>query len=85
MAAAKKKVASKKPSTEEMKALLASLKWATLNAYLRESTDEEVILAMYEIERSGEKRFRFVDRLYSRYSKLRRDRERREALASIAP
>lgn len=59
-------------------ALLGLLEnWIRLNAGLMKLPEADVVLLLAH-ERSNRNRFTFVSRLHSRFTKLRRERERRE-------
>ena len=49
--------------------------WGELNDQLRKTTDVKVILQLYEAERKGKRRKRWLTRVYCRYSYLRRKKE----------
>jgi len=52
--------------------------WAKLNKALRKTKREDEVRAMLEAEQKGGKRNRWIRRIYSRYSRLRRKREKKE-------
>lgn len=52
--------------------------WAELNSQLRKLKTEAQVQALFDKEKRGEGRPRWLKRIYSRYSKLRRRRERKE-------
>jgi len=59
--------------------LLSSLNsWATLHPILNTLNTEEDVKFLMRSELGNKNRIRILDRLYSRYNVLRRERERRE-------
>jgi hypothetical protein len=49
--------------------------WRELNEQLRKATKVKPILQLYKAERKGERRKRWLARIYHRYSSLRRKKE----------
>ena len=65
--------------SQEQEGMLSDLNsWATLQGLLGKLTKEEDIKFLMRAEQQGKDRIRILDRLYSRYNVLRRERERRE-------
>lgn len=59
--------------------LLSSLNsWATLHPILNTLSTEDDVQFLMRAELDNKNRIRILDRLYSRYNVLRRERERRE-------
>ena len=59
--------------------MLGSLNsWATLHPILNTLNSEEDVQFLMKAELNNKNRIRILDRLYSRYNVLRRERERRE-------
>jgi hypothetical protein len=54
--------------------------WRELNKLLRRTNKESVVLEMIASERAGFGRVRWIHRMYERYSRLRRKRERKEVV-----
>ena len=54
--------------------------WAELNTALRKMNKEADVMALLKAERKNSKRARWLRRIYARYSRLRRKRERREVV-----
>ena len=71
------------PTREAMASALSS--WATLQPILNTLDNEEDLKFMMRREQTGKNRIRIIDRLFARYSVLRRERERRELAAGIFP
>lgn len=59
--------------------------WATLQKLLPSITDENDLVFMMRSEKSGKNRIKVLERVFSRYSVLRREREHRELSAGILP
>jgi len=49
--------------------------WRELNDQLGKTKDGKLVLKFYKAERKGERRKRFLKRIYHRYSYLRRKKE----------
>jgi hypothetical protein len=49
--------------------------WRELNEQLRKAKDGKLILKLYKAERKGRRRKRWLNRIYHRYSYLRRKKE----------
>ena len=63
----------------EREGMLSDLNsWATLQGLLTRLDDEETVQFLMRSEQQGKNRIRILDRLYSRYNVLRRERERRD-------
>lgn len=52
--------------------------WKELNTTLRSTRDEAAVLKMLREEQQGARRSRWIKRIYSRYSVLRKKREKKE-------
>lgn len=52
--------------------------WATVQEVIAELEDEEELRWLMQAERNGTNRLRLLNRLYSRYSVVRKNREIRE-------
>ena len=52
--------------------------WKQLNDILRGTKKEDEVLAILKAEQANEKRPRFIKRIWSRYSVLRKKREKKE-------
>ena len=52
--------------------------WTNLLDYVRENTDEKDLAGLIKAEQTGLNRPTFVDRIYSRLSAVRREREKAE-------
>lgn len=52
--------------------------WAELNKLLRILKTEASVLAVFEAEKKGRNRARWLKRIHSRYRRLRTQREKRE-------
>lgn len=52
--------------------------WKELNTTLRSTKDENAVFKMLQEERQGARRPRWMKRIYSRYSVLRKKREKKE-------
>lgn len=59
--------------------------WATLQPHITDLDSESEIIWMMKSEQNGRDRIRILERLLSRYNKLRHERERRELQAGILP
>lgn len=70
----------------EREGMLSDLNsWATLQGLLLKLDKEEDILFLMKAESQNKNRIRIIDRLYSRYNVLRRERERRNLAKGILP
>lgn len=70
----------------EREGMLSDLNsWATLQGLLVKLVDEDTVQFLMKAERQGKNRIRIIDRLYSRYNVLRRERERRDLSSGILP
>jgi hypothetical protein len=72
---------------EERAQYLVSLirSWATLSPHITELELESELKFMIMCEQGGKDRIRLLERLLSRYSKLRSERERRDLQSGILP
>ena len=59
--------------------------WATLQGLLVRLTDEDTVQFLMKAEQAGKNRIRIIDRLYSKYNVLRRERERRDLAKGKLP
>jgi len=59
--------------------------WATLQGLLPKLDNEADVRFLMTAEQSGKNRIRIIDRLYARYSVLRRERERRDLASGTLP
>ncbi len=59
--------------------------WATLQPRILDIKDEQTVKYLMVAESKDKNRIRILDRLYSRYNKLRHERERRELSRGILP
>ena len=72
--------------SERQQMLLNDLKsWATLQQHITTIDSEEEARWLMEAEQSGKNRIRILERLLSRYNKLRLERERRELARGKLP
>ena len=70
----------------EREGMLSDLNsWATLQGLLLKLDKEDDILFLMKAEAQNKNRIRIIDRLYSRYNVLRRERERRNLAKGILP
>jgi len=70
----------------EREGMLSDLNsWATLQGLLAKLVDEDTVQFLMKAEQRGKNRIRIIDRLYSRYNVIRRERERRELAKGILP
>lgn len=58
------------------------MKWRELNKYLRQMTEQEVLLMLNE-EKAGQRRRTVLERLHQRYNTLRVMRERVELFYEV--
>ncbi len=64
---------------ERQNALLSDLNsWATLHQVIVEINSENELKWMMKAEQIGKNRIRILERIYSRYCVIRKERERRE-------
>jgi len=59
--------------------------WATLQPHITTIDSEDEAKWLMRAEQSGKNRIRILERLHSRYNKLRLERERRELSKGILP
>ena len=59
--------------------------WATLQPYITTIDDEQEAKWLMLAEQAGKNRIRILERLLSRYNKLRLERERRELSKGVLP
>ena len=71
------------PRQSELLTALAS--WATLQPYITTIDREEEATWLMLAEQAGKNRIRILERLLSRYNKLRLERERRELSTGKLP
>ena len=72
--------------TPEREGMLSDLQsWATLQDLLVRLKDEDTIKFLMKAEQNTKNRIRILDRLYSRYNVIRRERERRDLAKGILP
>jgi hypothetical protein len=64
----------------DIKAILES--WPTLNAFLNSATEKEA-QELLKAELKGRKRKNCATRIYSRFNRMRADRERKELLDKL--
>lgn len=65
--------------TDRQKELLVAIRsWATLQPYITTIDSEEEARWLMLVEQAGKDRIRIIERLHSRYNKLRLERERRD-------
>lgn len=73
-------------STERQLMLLNDLRsWATLQAHITTIDSEDEAKWLMRAEQAGKNRIRILERLHSRYNKLRLERERRELSKGMLP
>ena len=73
-------------TTERQATLLRDLaSWATLQPHITTIHTEDEARWLMKAEQSGKNRIRILERLHSRYNKLRLERERRELSKGILP
>jgi hypothetical protein len=56
------------------------MNWIELNAVLKKLREEKAVLDLYEAEKAGAARKLWLRRIWSRYARLRRARERKEVV-----
>ena len=71
------------PEREVMLSELNS--WATLQGLLPKLETEEDVEFLMKSEQQGKNRIRIIDRLYSRYCVIRKERERRDLSVGRLP
>ena len=59
--------------------------WATLQPHITTIDSEDEAKWLMRAEQSGKNRIRILERLHSRYNKLRLERERRELSKGVLP
>ena len=59
--------------------------WATLQGLLPKLNTEEDVEFLMKSEQQGKNRIRIIDRLYSRYCVIRKERERRDLSVGKLP
>ena len=70
----------------EREGMLSDLNsWATLQGLLPKLTTEDDVQFLMKSEQQGKNRIRIIDRLYSRYCVLRKERERRDLASGKLP
>lgn len=70
----------------EREGMLSDLNsWATLQGLLPQLKTEDDVQFLMKSEQQGKNRIRIIDRLYSRYSVLRKERERRDLASGKLP
>jgi len=72
--------------TERQHLLLNDLRsWATLQPHITTIDSEDEAKWLMHAEQAGKNRIRILERIHSRYNKLRLERERRELSKGILP
>lgn len=72
--------------TERQSMLLNELRsWATLQPHITTIDSENEAKWLMRAEQAGKNRIRILERLHSRYNKLRLERERRELSKGVLP
>lgn len=72
--------------TSRQSTLLTDLRsWATLQPHITTIDSEEEAKWLMRAEQAGKNRIRILERLHSRYNKLRLERERRELSKGVLP
>jgi len=70
----------------EREGMLSDLNsWATLQGLLPKLETEEDVEFLMKSEQQGKNRIRIIDRLYSRYCVIRKERERRDLASGKLP
>ena len=70
----------------EREGMLSDLNsWATLQGLLPKLNTEDDVQFLMKSEQQGKNRIRIIDRLYSRYCVLRKERERRDLASGKLP
>ena len=70
----------------EREGMLSDLNsWATLQGLLPKLSTEDDVQFLMKSEQQGKNRIRIIDRLYSRYCVLRKERERRDLASGKLP
>ena len=70
----------------EMEGMLSDLNsWATLQGLLPRLHTEEDVGFLMKAEQQNKNRIRIIDRLYSRYCVIRKERERRDLASGKLP
>ena len=76
-------IATLSPEREVMLSELNS--WATLQGLLPKLATEDDVEFLMKSEQQGKNRIRIIDRLYSRYCVIRKERERRDLSVGKLP
>lgn len=72
--------------SSEREGMLSDLNsWATLQVLLPKLSTEDDVQFLMKSEQQGKNRIRIIDRLYSRYCVLRKERERRDLASGKLP
>ena len=72
--------------SSEREGMLSDLNsWATLQGLLPKLSTEDDVQFLMKSEQQGKNRIRIIDRLYSRYCVLRKERERRDLASGKLP
>ena len=70
----------------EREGMLSDLNsWATLQGLLPKLSTEDDVQFLMRSEQQGKNRIRIIDRLYSRYCVIRKERERRDLASGKLP
>ena len=70
----------------EREGMLSDLNsWATLQGLLPKLSTEDDVQFLMKSEQQGKNRIRIIDRLYSRYCVIRKERERRDLSVGKLP
>ena len=73
-------------TVERQNSLLSDLRsWATLHQIIVEINSEQELRWLMHAEQAGQNRIRILERIYSRYCVLRKERERRELAEGKLP
>ena len=72
--------------SSEREGMLSDLNsWATLQGLLPKLSTEDEVQFLMKSEQQGKNRIRIIDRLYSRYCVIRKERERRDLASGKLP
>lgn len=72
--------------SSEREGMLSDLNsWATLQGLLPKLSTEDDVQFLMKSEQQGKNRIRIIDRLYSRYCVIRKERERRDLASGKLP
>ena len=72
--------------SSEREGMLSDLNsWATLQGLLPKLSTEDDVQFLMKSEQQGKNRIRIIDRLYSRYCVIRKERERRDLSVGKLP